>query len=75
MLKIERILINYTPLPFLLRKSKSWHPPGFEGVALYDVLNFFRKQLKQHNIMERAAAVSFNFVMSLPPSLLFILTL
>ncbi len=68
-------MLNYTPLPFLLRKSKNWHPPGFEGVALYDVLNFFRKQLKQHNIMERAAAVSFNFVMSLPPSLLFILTL
>ena len=75
MLRIQRILLNLTPIPWLLEKGKSWHPPGFEGVALYDVLNFFRKQLTQYNIMERASAVSFNFVMSLPPSLLFLLTL
>ena len=75
MLRIQRILLNLTPIPWLLQKSKNWYPPGFEGVALYDVLNFFRRQLTHYNIMERASAVSFNFVMSLPPSLLFLLTL
>ena len=75
MLRIQRILLNLTPIPWLLQKSKNWYPPGFEGVALYDVLDFFRRQLTHYNIMERASAVSFNFVMSLPPSLLFLLTL
>jgi membrane protein len=73
--KIQRIILNYTPFPFLLRKSKRWHLPGFQGLALYDVIQFFRSQLKQHGLSERAAAISYNFIMSIPPSLLFLFTL
>jgi membrane protein len=73
--KIQRILINNTPLPFLLRKSKKWYLPGFEGLALFDVIQFFRTQLKTHSLSERAAAISYNFIMAIPPSLLFIFTL
>jgi membrane protein len=73
--KIERIILNYTPFPFLLRKSKRWHLPGFQGLALYDVIQFFRSQLRQHGLSERAAAISYNFIMAIPPSLLFLFTL
>jgi membrane protein len=73
--KIQRIILTYTPLPFLLKKSKKWYLPGFQGLALYDVIQFFRTQLKTHGLSERAAAVSYNFIMALPPSLLFIFTL
>jgi membrane protein len=73
--KIQRIIINYTPIPFLLRKSKRWFLPGFQGLALYDVIQFFRSQLKQHGLSERAAAISYNFIMAIPPSLLFLFTL
>jgi membrane protein len=73
--KIQRIILSYTPLPFLLRKSKQWHLPGFQGLALYDVIQFFRTQLKQHGLSERAAAISYNFIMAIPPSLLFLFTL
>ena len=73
--KFQRTILSYTPLPFLLRKSKRWYPPGFEGLALYDVIQFFRKQLKEHGLSERAAAVSYNFIMAIPPSLLFLFTL
>ncbi len=75
MTKIQRIILGYTPLPFLLRKSKLWHLPGFQGLALYDVIQFFRTQLKQHGLSERAAAISYNFIMAIPPSLLFLFTL
>ncbi len=75
MTKFQRLILSYTPLPFLLRKSKRWYLPGFQGLALYDVIQFFRNQLKQHGLSERAAAVSYNFIMAIPPSVLFLFTL
>ncbi len=75
MTKLERILITKTPLFFLINKSKQIYLPGFEGVPLYDVIRFFYKQIKTHGITERAAAISYNFIMAIPPSLLFIFTL
>ena len=50
-------------------------PPGFEGVPLYDVIQFLRRQIQTHGLTERASAISYNFVMALPPALLFLLTL
>src|SRR5260221_12719860 len=75
MLKLERIIITKTPIAFFLRKSKRWILPGFEGVPLYDVIKFFYKQLKSASITERASAISYNFIMAIPPSLLFLFTL
>jgi membrane protein len=75
MTKLERILITQTPLAFVLRKTKYLHLPGFEGVPLYDVLKFFYKQLKTVGLTERASAVSYNFIMAIPPSFLFLFTL
>jgi membrane protein len=75
MTKLERILITQTPLAFVLRKSKHWYLPGFEGVPLYDVLKFFYRQIKTVGLTERAAAVAYNFIMAIPPSFLFLFTL
>ena len=49
--------------------------PGFEGVSLFDSLNFFRKQIFSNRFNSRANAVSFSFLMGLPPLLLFFFTL
>lgn len=75
MTKVERILLTQTPLAFVLRKSKHWYLPGFEGVPLYDVLKFFYNQVKTIGLTERASAVSYNFIMAIPPSFLFLFTL
>ncbi|MGF2412547.1 YihY/virulence factor BrkB family protein [Ferruginibacter sp.] len=75
MTRLERILLTQTPLAFILRKSKHWYLPGFEGVPLYDVLQFFYKQIKAVGLTERASAVSYNFIMAIPPSFLFLFTL
>lgn len=58
-----------------MQKSKHWHLPGFEGLPLYDVLRFYYKQLKKHGLQERVSAISYNFIMAVPPSLLFMFTL
>ena len=75
MRKFERILITKTPLAFFVNKTKNLYLPGFEGVPLYDVLRFFYKQIKVHGLNERASAISYNFIMAIPPSLLFLFTL
>ena len=75
MLRIQRILLTKTPLAYLVRKSRHWKLPGFEGLPLFDVMQFFFRQLRTHGLSERAAAISYNFIMALPPSLLFLFTL
>ena len=49
--------------------------PGFQGIPLYEVIKFFRKQLRISGLTERASAISFNFIMSIPPTCLFLFTL
>lgn len=75
MTKLERILITRTPLAFLINRSKFVFLPGFEGVPLYDVLRFFYRQIKTEGLPQRASAISYNFIMAIPPSLLFLFTL
>ena len=49
--------------------------PGFEGVPLFDVVNFFYKQIKTVGLTERTSAIAYNFIMAIPPSFLFLFTL
>jgi membrane protein len=49
--------------------------PGFGGLPLYDVGNFFLKQIYKMGLYERAAAISFNLIMALPAAILFLFSL
>lgn len=73
--KIKKRILSYTPLSAYLDKSRHWYLPGFQGISLYDVLQFFREQLRHYSFAERASAISYNFIMAIPPSLLFLFTL
>ncbi len=75
MTKLQRIFVTFAPVAFFIRHSKNIYLPGFDGIPLYDVIVFLLKQVKTHGITERASAISYNFVMALPPSLLFLFTL
>jgi membrane protein len=70
-----RIFKKINPLKFLIRKSKKWVPPGFEGISLNEVIRYFIKGFSVPSLTERAAAISFNFILSIPPTCLFIFTL
>ncbi|MEO5908754.1 MAG: YihY/virulence factor BrkB family protein [Ginsengibacter sp.] len=63
------------PLTFLIKKSKKWSPPGFQGMNLYSVLRHFLKDFNLPNYTEKASAISYNFIMSVPTSCLFLFTL
>lgn len=74
-MNVERIISNSPPIRFLSEKSKKIILPGFEGVPLYDVILFFKEQVRRVGLTERASAISYNFIMSIPPSCLFLFTL
>lgn len=74
-MNVERIILNSPPVRFVAEKSKRIILPGFDGVPLYDVAAFFREQIKKVGFTERASAVSYNFIMAIPPTCLFLFTL
>ncbi|MES2004256.1 MAG: YihY/virulence factor BrkB family protein [Bacteroidota bacterium] len=75
MTRLERTILRAAPVVFILRKSKTWVIPGFRGLPVYDVANFFLKQVNKVGLNERAAAISFNLIMALPAGILFLFSL
>jgi membrane protein len=73
--KLERIIVTSKPVSFIREKSKKIILPGFEGIPLYDISKFFFKQISKVSINERAAAISFNFIMAIPAATIFLFTL
>jgi len=49
--------------------------PGFGGLSLYQVLQFFLIGLQEGRITTRASAVCFRFILAIPPLLIVFLTL
>lgn len=72
---IRRIILKVPFVTLLIRKSKQISLPGFRGIPLFDVVNFFFEQVKTIGMTERASAISFNFVMAIPPAIIFLFTL
>ena len=75
MQRAERTILAKLPFYFFVKQSKKWSPRGFEGITFYEVASFFRRNFSIPNLTERAAAISYNFIMSVPPTCLFIFTL
>ncbi|MFN5218834.1 MAG: YihY/virulence factor BrkB family protein [Sphingomonadales bacterium] len=59
----------------IIRWLKSKTIPGFEGHNLYDVGKYFLNSLFKEDLNLRASSLSFNYFLSLFPTLIFILTL
>jgi membrane protein len=72
---IRRKLLVSPPVSFLIRKSKKIFLPGFQRIPLFDVIRFFFLQARKTGFTERASAISFNFVMTIPPTVIFLFTL
>lgn len=74
MIKLQRILLESKPVRAVAAWSKKIILPGFEGIPLYDVVVFFFKQMQEIDLNERAASVAFNFILAVPPLLIFLFT-
>jgi membrane protein len=63
------------PIKYLVRKSKTWSPAGFQGITVFEVMKHLLKDFNLPNFTEKASAISYNFIMSVPTSCLFLFTL
>lgn len=75
MFKPEKLVRESKPYRNMVHRSKSLVLPGFEGMPLYDVVKFFLKETRNKSLGERAAAISFNFLLAIPPFFIFLFTL
>ncbi len=73
--RLKDHIANSAFIKFLVEKSRSVLLPGFNGIPLYDVIEFFIHQVRRVGMKERAAAIAFNFVMAIPPTIIFLFTL
>jgi membrane protein len=73
--KIKKRISSSGPANFFVEKSKRIMLPGFRGIPLYDVVQFFAQQVRTVGMTERASAIAFNFVMAIPPAIIFLFTL
>jgi membrane protein len=72
---IEEFIYRLPVIRTIIRFSKRFRPFGFEGISLYEVSRFFVQQIKKGSLNQRAAAISFNFIMALPPACIFLFSL
>ncbi len=73
--KIGNRIITTQPARIIIDKSKATSLPGFRNIPLYDVIKFFFGQVKTVGMTERASSIAFNFVMAIPPAIIFLFTL
>jgi membrane protein len=71
----KRHIVTAPPVKTVIRQSKRTYIPGFSGFSLYEMWQPFLAQLRRTNLFERAAGISYNVVMAIPPTLIFLFTL
>lgn len=72
---IKKHFESSLPGKHIIGRSRKTYLPGFNGFSLYDVTKAFVSQLRKTSLTERAGGISFNIIMALPPTLIFIFTL
>jgi membrane protein len=63
------------PVRHIYKRAHGVVLPGLNGATLFEVSKFFVKELKTLKLQERAAATTYNFLMALPPTFLFLFSL
>jgi membrane protein len=59
----------------LVKYLKSRPFPGSKGASMHEVILTFTRSIKHIRLTERAAAISFNFIMAIPPTFIFLFSL
>lgn len=72
---LDKLLNKYSFLSNLVEKSKTLSLPGFDEVPLYDVVVFFRNEIKKDVISVRAKSIAFTFFLAMFPGIIFLFSL
>lgn len=72
---IRRNIVTHPLINKVVHKSKQVSLPGFQGIPIYDVIRFFIQQMQHVGLNERAASISFNFLLAIPPLAIVLFTI
>lgn len=75
MSRLGKFVRNLPVLKQLDDAAHKWYPPGFKGMSVGEVYDFYAVALRDSSILERAYSASFKFFMGLFPGLIFLMTL
>jgi membrane protein len=75
MIKLQRLIVESKIVVGIDTWSKRITLPGFHKLSLNQVTQFFAKQISNSNIGQRAAAISYNFIIAIPAGFLFLFTI
>ena len=70
-----KLKADYPFLRIWERKSKIFTLPGFDGVPVYDVYNFFIAEIQENSLPTRSKSIAFSFFLAIFPTLTFIFSL
>jgi len=73
--KVVRIIVYSPPVKKLTDASKRLVLPGFDGMPVYDVADFFFTGIHKGSIKSRAQSVAYSFFLALFPGIIFLFTL
>src|SRR2546423_5928439 len=75
MRKIQEMILNSSLGQQVVHRTRHILLPGFQKLPLYDVIVFFIRQVRKVGLNERAASISFNFLLAIPAGTIFVCTL
>lgn len=75
MTKVEKMILDSAPVQLIFNVAKRIKLPGKEQLSLYEIGGFFFKELGNNRLFNNCAAVTYNFVMAIPPTLLVLFSL
>lgn len=75
MLRPAQMIVRSRPMRRVLRVLDGVAPRGFGGASMYEVGKVLLREIRANKLNIRGAAVTYNFFMAIPPSLLFFCSL
>ncbi len=66
---------KFPPVRYVFKKAHGIVLPGLDGATLYEASKFLFTELRNAKLTERTAAVTYNFIMAMPPTFLFLFSL
>ncbi len=73
--KIKNYIVHSAVVQSSIALSKNIILPGFDGQSIFNVARFFYEAIARSSVLDRAAAISFKFILAIFPALIVLLTL
>lgn len=73
--RIAAALRRWRPVRMLRAAANQWVWRGFGGSSVLDVARIFVREMRGNKLNVRSSAVTYNFLMAIPPTLLFLFSL